>query len=539
MSTSYRYPGARPFESDESTVFFGREKDISQLLDKIQLEPLLVLYAKSGLGKSSLLNAGLLPQIQEKQGLQPFSVRFQSYQEGAEGNVMPLERAREVLASESLLLDRLQPEAEKRLWYCLKARQLNDPHYQGALLLFDQFEELFTYPADALEAFAQQLSELLYSTIPDAYRQGLEQILSDKPQEIDAAELQRLHQPFRLRIIMAIRSDRYSLLDRLKPYLPTLLENTYELQALGWRQAEDAILNPAYEQNGFVSDIFDYEDDAVDQLIHFLSQGRKTQIESFQLQILCEYVERKLVLEKGKSLIVKADLAQPQRILEDYYLDKIAEIPDETDRLAVRRLIEDGLIFEEEERRLSLYEGQIESGYGVNKVLLDQLVATHLIRAEPSLRGGYTYELSHDTLVVPVLKAKAIRVRAEEKEKQDREEHERLQELAVERKKRQQARRLAALMGLLAILAVAASLFAYSQYQAAEDARTEAEQKQAEAEENLRQRIELETQNLLRDVEVLEVAGQYTIARNTLLEALERDSTNTQLLEKLNSLPNQ
>lgn len=539
MSTNYRYPGARPFESNESSVFFGREKDINQLLEKIQLEPLLVLYAKSGLGKSSLLNAGVLPRIQVQQGLEPFSIRFQAYQEEATGNVMPLERALEVLDSSSPLLNRLQPGAEKRLWYCLKAQQLNNPKYQGAILLFDQFEELFTYPVAAIEAFAQQLSELLYSTIPDAYRNGLEVALQDKSQEIAAADLQRLHQPFRLRIIMAIRSDRYSLLDRLKPYLPTLLDSTYELEALSWRQAEDAILNPAYERNGFISNVFDYEDDAVDHLIHFLSQGRKTQIESFQLQILCEYVERKLVLEKGKNLIVKADLSQPQRILEDYYLDKITEIPDETDRLAVRRLIEEGLIFEEEERRLSLYEGQIESSYGVNKALLDQLVATHLIRAEPSLRGGYTYELSHDTLVVPVLKAKAIRVHAEEKDRQARAEEVRQQELAAERKKRTQARRLAVFMSLLAILAVAASLFAYSQYQVAEDARAEAEEKQEEAEENLRQRILLETQNLLRDIEVLEDAGQYTIARNTLLEALERDSTNTQLIEKLNSLPNQ
>lgn len=536
MSGHYRYPGARPFEAQESSVFFGRDQDIQRLLQRVQLEPLLLLYAKSGLGKSSLLNAGLLPRIQQAQHLQPFSIRFQAYQEGAQGNIWPLDRAREQLQAESPLLDQLFQEDQKSLWYLLKAHQLNGDQKAGALLLFDQFEELFTYPPSAVEAFAKQLSELLYSTIPDHYRQGLEKRLKDAPGTISEEALQRLHQPFRLRIIMAIRSDRYSLLDRIKPFLPTLLDSTYELQPLSRRQAEDAILNPAYASTDFVSPIFDYEDEAVDHLIQFLSQDVEAQIESFQLQILCEYVERKLVLDKGKKKILKADLAHPQQILEDYYLDKIAEIIDPAEQLAVRHLIEEGLIFEEEERRLSLYEGQIESSYGVTKPLLDRLVATHLIRAEPSLRGGYTYELSHDTLVVPVLKAKALRTHAENEQQKIAQEKQREVELEAERYKRTRARRLAVFMTVLALLAVTASIFAYTQYLAANTAKEDAEVKQEIAEENLRQRIQLETQNLLREVEILEQVGQYTIARQKLQEGLSVDSTNTILKKKLNSL---
>lgn len=536
MSGHYRYPGARPFEAQESSVFFGRDQDIKQLLQRVQLEPLLVLYAKSGLGKSSLLNAGLLPRIQQAQHLQPFSIRFQAYQEGAQENIWPLDRAREQLQAESPLLDQLFQEDQKSLWYLLKAHQLNGDQKAGALLLFDQFEELFTYPPSTVEAFAKQLSELLYSTIPDHYRQGLEKRLKEAPGTISEEALQRLHQPFRLRIIMAIRSDRYSLLDRIKPFLPTLLDSTYELQPLSRRQAEDAILNPAYASTDFVSPIFDYEDEAVDHLIQFLSQDVEAQIESFQLQILCEYVERKLVQERGKTKILKSDLANPQKILEDYYLDKIAEIENKDEQLAVRRLIEEGLVFEEEERRLSLYEGQIESSYGVTKPLLDQLVATHLIRAEPSLRGGYTYELSHDTLVIPVLKAKALRVRAETEQQRAVQEEERQAELAKERRKRSRARNIAIFMSFLAVLAIASSIFAYTQYEAANTARRDAEEKQDIAEENLRQRIQVETENLLREVDILEQAGQFTIARRKLEEGLAVDSTNVSLKEKLNSL---
>ena len=536
MSKRYRYPGARPFEPQESTVFFGRQGDIDQLLHRLQLEPLLVLYAKSGLGKSSLLNAGLLPRIQQARQLQTFSVRFQAYQPGSDGNILPLDRARKLLQASSPLLDRLHTEEPKSLWYLLKAHQLQAVAQKGALLILDQFEELFTYPAEAIHDFARQLSELLYTTIPDPYRRGLEKILKESPDSVAASELQRLHQPFDLRVIMAIRSDRYSLLDRLKPFLPNLLDSTYELQPLNRRQAEDAILNPAYERNGFMSPIFDFDDDAVDHLINFLAQDVEHQIESFQLQILCEHIERKLVLGQGKTLIHKTDLADPKQILESYYLDKIADIEDPAEQLAVRHLIEEGLIFEEEERRLNLYEGQIERSYGVKKSLLDRMVATHLIRAEPSLRGGYTYELSHDTLVAPVLKAKALRVRAEEVERHREAEQQRAAELAEERRKRQRARHLAIFMTMLAMLAVAASIFAYTQYQAANDAKSVAEQREQEALENLKRRIQLQSENILREAEILEKAGQFTLARQKLEEGLALGTANVVLQNKLDSL---
>jgi len=58
----YRYPGVRPFDTTQSGQFFGRRRDILDLLDRITLEKLVVVFGKSGYGKSSLLNAGILPK---------------------------------------------------------------------------------------------------------------------------------------------------------------------------------------------------------------------------------------------------------------------------------------------------------------------------------------------------------------------------------------------------------------------------------------------------------------------------------------------
>lgn len=538
MKIRHRYPGARPFETGEEAMFFGREQDVEKLQAQLRLNQLLVLYAKSGLGKSSLLNAGLLPQLEQDDGFRSFSVRFQAYQPTQDDVVLPLDRTSVVLHSVSPLLDRIADEQPKSLWYLLKSWQLSTEGKGGTVLVFDQFEELFTYPIKAVEAFAQQLATLLYTTIPDHYRKGLESKLAENPDAFTATELELLHKPLHIRFIMAIRSDRYSLLDRLKPFVPDLLASTYELQALSLSQAEDAILNPAYEQGSYASPTFDFEDHAIDHLINFLSQGRTQAIESFQLQILCEYIERKLVISQGKTQIMETDLVDPQQILEGYYFDKLSEIKNPEKQLAVRKLIEEGMVFEQEERRLSLYEGQIENTYGLSKELLNQLVASHLIRAEPSLRGGYTYELSHDTLVGPILKAKAERLRSEEEKQKAEIAQQRMEELSVERQQKARARRLAMIMSITALLALVATGFAFHQYRLARTAQDTAETKQKEAEENLRQRIQLETQNILREAEILEQAGQLTLARKKLEAGLQVDSTNSTLKVRLNSIQN-
>ncbi len=535
MSSYYRYPGAKPFSPEESSIFFGREKEIDLLFQRVQRDPLLVLYAKSGLGKSSLLNAGLIPKVQQKQAYLPISLRFGAFE--SELGKPPLDSAREVLQEQSSLLDRIYQEEIPSLWYLLKAQQLANPGSKGALLIFDQFEELFTYPKSEIENFALQLSELLYSHIPDRFRKGIEKALKEKKDRISAEELKLLHQPYQLRVVLAIRSDRLALIDRLKPFLPDILDNTYELSALSVPQAEDAILNPAYENNGFQSPNFDYEDSAVDHLINFLSEDKKQEIESFQLQILCEHVEQSLVIKKGKTLILRSDLERPQEILEDYYMSKILEIENEGEQLAARKLIEEGLIFEEEERRLNLYEGQIEKSFGVSKSLLNRLVDTHLIRAEPSLRGGYTYELCHDTLVAPVLKAKVERRKEENARQAALNKLEREAELAEEKSKRQKARRLAGFMTFLAIVAIAMSIFAFIQSNKANEAKIDAQKKQEQAEEALSRRNELEIEKTLRDVDQLEEAGQFTMARIKIEEALQEiDSSDIRLLNRLDRL---
>lgn len=58
------YPGLRPFRSDESHIFFGREEQTDRLLEKLQRTHFLAVVGPSGCGKSSLVRAGMIAALE-------------------------------------------------------------------------------------------------------------------------------------------------------------------------------------------------------------------------------------------------------------------------------------------------------------------------------------------------------------------------------------------------------------------------------------------------------------------------------------------
>src|SRR5437899_2487993 len=58
------YPGLRPFRRDEAAIFFGREEQVDQLLEKLGQHRLVVVSGPSGCGKSSLVRTGLTAALE-------------------------------------------------------------------------------------------------------------------------------------------------------------------------------------------------------------------------------------------------------------------------------------------------------------------------------------------------------------------------------------------------------------------------------------------------------------------------------------------
>ena len=423
-----RYPGAKPFETNQKNVFFGRDEDISKLYYGIKIEQLIVLYAKSGMGKSSLLNAGIIPHLLKESDYKPISIRFNSFTKGVIETPLYITRKRIAPnGSAKTFLDTLIDD-EESLWHDLKEIQINGQ--RKIVLIFDQFEELFTYPKESITKFKEELSEVINTKIPKRYLDVLEYQVENNTFNLKEEEYQLLQEPIDLRIILAIRSDRMNLLNGLSDYLPTILKNLYELDYLKTDAAKRAILAPSQSQDGnFSSPTFNIQPTALSKIINFLYDNKSKSIDLTQLQIICQSIEKKV---KTAGQIIKInDLENFSMVVENYYHDQLKQIEDDEERLNARRFIEDVLIFEHEERRLSIYEGEIVKKHKISENTIKKLVNAHLLRAELSLQGGYTYELSHDTLVAPILKAKEKRLMLEKEQT----EQIRLHELELERQK--------------------------------------------------------------------------------------------------------
>jgi len=407
----YRYPGVKPFSPEEQGLFFGREEDIARLYKIIKLEPLLLLYSRSGLGKSSVLNAGIIPRFEQDGNYHIVLLRFGAFRAGNKIGLtdMLLDKLRTAHSGDFFLEAIGQPAREDELWYHLKWLQ-TCCEKKNILIIFDQFEELFTYPEPEIFEFKKQLADTLNVVIPPKYRTVLEEKIFQTTHSIPPADLERLYQPLNIRVVMAIRSDKMSLLDQLKDFIPNILNKTYELTALGREQAEDAILNPAYKKDQrFLSAPFDFTDEALDEIIAYLTRGGKQKIETFQLQIICQYAESIAIAQKT-TVITREALGNIKDVFENYYDNLISRLSTEDERQKARVFIEEKLIYEEDKTRLSIYEKQIYKEFNITRELLAALVDSHIIRAEPNTAGGFSYELSHDTLVEPILAAKAKRL---------------------------------------------------------------------------------------------------------------------------------
>jgi len=204
-----------------------------------------------------------------------------------------------------------------------------------------------------------------------------------------------------------------------------------------------------------------------------------------------------------KYTITPTDLGDIKEIFKNHY-DSIIERLQKNEQLPARIFIEEGLIFEEDKRRLSLYEGQIFTQFKISKELLQKLTDSFIIRAEPHHAGGFVYELSHDTLVAPILVAKKIRKEIEAKIRLEKEREEELRVLKEKALKEQAEReleykrqkRIITIIGSAALVALIFAVFGLIMWQIADKRTKEAKkysmqlEKQKDTLQNQKQKLE-------------------------------------------------
>ena len=402
----YRYPGVNPFTTEEQSIFFGREQEVKDLSYVILLDYLTVLHSPQGSGKSSLINAGVIPYLKDKTDFKPIVVRFGPSKSGDDTSPVSLTVDQLGLEKGPNYLDVLLAQ-DNSLWYNLKQLQAQHGGHSRWVIYFDQFEEIFTYSEEQLEQFKAQLVEVLYERIPPRFHESYKR----QPEWLTKREQELLALPLEAKAVFVMRSDQVGLLDKFTDRFPTIMHNSFELQPLNQVKARDAILNPAYNYTeSFDTSSFDYTDDCLAKVLEFLDQGEAKGVDPFQLQIICRRAEEVIAANPGKTKINIEDLGDLTDIYEEVYGKQLELIGSESDRKVASRLIEEGLVYEKEKQRVILTVPQIEREYEIPPDLLTQLERFRLLDTLPGPNGEVSYELYHDIWIEPALKAKHERM---------------------------------------------------------------------------------------------------------------------------------
>ena len=171
--TEHPYPGLRPFTREESDIFFGREEQSDQLLAKLGETRFIAVVGLSGCGKSSLVRAGMIPNLES--GYLVSAGAYWRIATMRPGNT-PIWNLAEALLDDSALGGELRAEGipDPKILSLLLAslrrgsfgvveilRETPLPKGTNLLIVVDQFEELFRYHReggrDETEAFVNLL----------------------------------------------------------------------------------------------------------------------------------------------------------------------------------------------------------------------------------------------------------------------------------------------------------------------------------------------------------------------------------------------
>jgi hypothetical protein len=410
------YVGPRAFEPDEREYFYGRDDEIAILEGLVMTRRASLFFAQSGAGKSSLLRAGLIPELSRQIEIGR-GRRKRSYQKM---NVLPIltvggaipgdmqtpianvyifsalyslypDADRDELAGLSLcegLADSLPAEAEQSEVEETAVSAL-DPDVPY-LLVFDQFEEIFTHYPERWrdrEGFFRQVTEAL-ATYPS------------------------------LHVVFTMREDFIAELTPYANLIPEGLRPRFRLERLRRDAALSAVTAPAAKggrsfAEGVAEELVDNlrraqpgQTDQADQPAQEAELG--AYVEPVHLQIVCRQLWEKL--PAGQTVIAAADVHEfgdVDQALTGFYEGTLAKVDEQTaiSKRLVRRWFDEELITPARTRGL-VYRGDSETE-GLPNEAVDILNNAYIIRA--SVRGGDVwYELAHDRLVEPILETNQL-----------------------------------------------------------------------------------------------------------------------------------
>ncbi len=219
------YIGIRPFSEEDEPLFFGRDREVSLVASNLVASSLTLLYGPSGVGKSSLLRAGVVPLLrrmavenrEEDEGPELFVAVFSSWRDDPVPALLRcIGQCMQPMLGAEPAFDATTPNAlleTVRRWCAEVDGDL--------LIILDQFEEFFLYHerSEDGDRFADELATMVNET-----------------------ELP-------VNFLISLREDALARLDRFKGRIPRLFGNYLRVDYLARERALRAILGPVEHHN--------------------------------------------------------------------------------------------------------------------------------------------------------------------------------------------------------------------------------------------------------------------------------------------------
>jgi tetratricopeptide (TPR) repeat protein len=376
------YIGLRPYDSDDRFRFFGRDQESHEVASLWLGNRLLVLHGPSGVGKTSLICAGVTPVVSAEAEVLPVG-RL------SRGSAFPMAALREHNPYTFAVLSSWSPgDALTRLSGLsivdfLSTRRTRTDRYgdpMPTLVAIDRFEEFFHDSPDRWRYRDEFIREL-------------------------ALAVERLPH---LRLLIAIRDD--SLADFL-PYETQIAGHSrarFRLRPLSRESALAAVKRPMEATDrSFAPGVAEELVDSLRTVTLPNSIGETSQIvtealEPVQLQVVCSELWRDLPDEAREVTAEHLhDHGDSDRTLARFCADAIARVAnDHGEPVAELRGWLERTFITELGTRGTVYEGLSTTG-GKRNTVVRALEDHHILKCERR-SGSRWYELAHDRLIGPI-----------------------------------------------------------------------------------------------------------------------------------------
>ena len=461
----------------EGEVLYGRDDDIRDLTQSVLNDVDTLLYGKSGIGKSSILNAGVIPAAR-RYGYLPVLVRLSHKEQhsylqqikNAIANAMipiPLDESgnqMELTEDERSVYDAELGRRIKKVLECRdKSKETLYEYFHRftfhneegerikLLIIFDQFEEIFTLQSDESKKkrFFEELADLLNDIMPSELQSENASKGKEKQETVvvDDGNFDDIFEDIKLEVnndipeyitdndihmVFTIREDFLSEFEYYSASIPSLKQNRYGLRPINEEQAAQIILRP---MPGLI-------DEHVAKLIIEKVTGRT----DFDLDgvpeinvdsaVLSLYLNRLYDAKTGDKITSKLVEDKGGEIIADFYHDAISEISESTVEFLENRLLNG------QARRDNITVYDAVHGGGVTEEELNILCNKKKILRQFNYAGDLRIEYVHDILCSVVkehMDARAMAKQQEEEKLRQEEEKQRiLREEEAKRKKIEQ-----------------------------------------------------------------------------------------------------